>query len=81
MTRRRTSAWRIAGSASGAQHRAQAAGNDLLCLRDHALYDLGSRQDRINQTSVLANQNRGIVHIACEARDLSGFAHRARLLP
>ena len=59
MTHRRTNAWRIACPASGTQHRAQAASDDLFCLCDHALYDLGSRQDCINQTSILANQKRG----------------------
>lgn len=65
-TNRRTSAWCTVRRppASGAQHWAQAAGDNLLCLRDHALDDLGSRQDRINQTGVLADQNGGIVHIA-----------------
>jgi hypothetical protein len=64
MTERRTSAgtW-SASEASRVQHRAQAAGDDLLGLRNHALYDLGSRQDRVNQTGVLSNQNRGMVHI------------------
>ena len=70
-----------ASTTLGTQHRAQAAGNDLLCLRDHTLYDLGSRQDSVNQASVLSNQNRGMVHITREAGDTGGFAHRARLLP
>jgi len=33
-------------------------------LRHHAVDDLGSRQDRINQASVLANQHWGIGYIA-----------------
>jgi hypothetical protein len=57
-----------ASLASSAQHRAQVASNNLLRVRHHALDDLGSRQDRVNQSGVLANENRGIVHIACEAR-------------
>jgi hypothetical protein len=67
--------------ALGAQHRAQAAGDDLLRLRDHALYDLSSRQDRVNQASVLANQQWSIIYIACDARDLGGFTRRACVLP
>ena len=56
------------------------AHDELFRLRYHAVHDLAGRQDGIDQACILANQNRGIIHISCQARGPSYIPDRLRLL-
>ncbi len=61
-------------------HLAQVAHNELFRLRYHAMHDLAGWQDGIDEACILANQNRGIIHISCQARGSSCIPDRLRLL-
>jgi len=63
------------------EHRAQAGADYLLSLGDHPRYDLARRQDRIDQTGILADQNRRMICITRKTRGFHFSGSRMRFLP
>ena len=71
---------RLALAYTSAYHLAQVAHNEFFRLRYHAVHDLAGWQDGIDEACILANQNRGILHIPRQARGPSRVPDRLRLL-